>query len=763
MILSFDINTNIFRVKNTAYKDRTILWKLGFKWDDFTRTWSSTTIGKAFALYDCADDTAKETLDKHSQAVGRSIDELKAIAIEPEMVRLIKETDTFYLKISYEERGIASGAGFTWDRDSKRWMTKDVDVAIKLAAYAGDDLRNFFEEYQNEKAINIDRSQSVNSEIEIPVPTGLAYLPYQRGGIAYGSSRPNTLIADEMGLGKTIQAIGICNMDASIERVLIVCPASLKINWLREFKKWDVKSLSVAIATSDMFPMANVVIINYDILKKHDRYIHQTQYDILIVDEAHYLKNPKAKRTIDVFGDKEKNPIQAKRKIFLTGTPITNKPIEAWTLCHNLAPTIFPDWFKFSVRYCNGHRTQFGWDTSGSSNLDELQHKLRGSIMVRRLKSEVLKELPKKRRQIIELGSDEVKGILKKEREAFSKLEANMLDRQAEALLAIVDDEESYKRTLARFKHEFSVGFEEMSKIRKEVAMAKIPFVISHLESAIECGKVVCFAHHHEVIDKIKGAFPKAVVVTGSTKIEERQRAVDAFQNDPSVNLFIGNIIAAGVGLTLTASSHVVFVELDWVPGNVSQCEDRCHRIGQLNSVLVQHLILEGSTDVRMARTLIRKQEIIEQALDNPEEVTRVSLGEKISSIAKEGIDPLDLENAVSPPHLDNDSRVIVNPKSLLTEISHDSFHDEFKGLTITGELTESIHRGLRLLASSCDGAFSRDKSGFNKIDVRVGKSLAEQNYLSPKQVALGRKLLLKYHRQLPSEINELIRSVEAK
>lgn len=156
--------------------------------------------------------------------------------------------------------------------------------------------------------------------------------------------------------------------------------------------------------------------------------------------------------------------------------------------------------------------------------------------------------------------------------------------------------------------------------MRHETALAKAPAVVSHLKDAMEGNrdKLIVFVHHKDVIDAMADAMQEVgvVQVTGDTPMAARQDAVDAFQNDPEVRLFIGNIQAAGVGLTLTASSHVVFAELDWVPGNMTQAEDRAHRIGQKNAVLVQHLVLDGSLDARLARTLIEKQAVLDQALD---------------------------------------------------------------------------------------------------------------------------------------------------
>jgi SWI/SNF-related matrix-associated actin-dependent regulator 1 of chromatin subfamily A len=212
-----------------------------------------------------------------------------------------------------------------------------------------------------------------------------------------------------MGLGKTIQAIGVINADPSIKRVLVVCPASLKVNWARELNKWLVRRMSVEVANGN-FPRSDVVIINYDILKKWRTEIDQIKWDLLIVDECHYVKNSRALRTQALLGKHDRDPdkrikgIEARKRIFMTGTPIVNRPSELWSLVEALDPQgLGSNFFQFMKRYTNATHNGYGWDFTGASNLDELQQRLRAKFMVRRLKSEVLTDLPAKRRQVIVL------------------------------------------------------------------------------------------------------------------------------------------------------------------------------------------------------------------------------------------------------------------------------------------------------------------------------------------------------------------------
>jgi SNF2 family DNA or RNA helicase len=472
----------------------------------------------------------------------------------------------------------------------------------------------------------VEQSHAKESDAVIPCPEGLAYLPFQRAGIAYAAPRRYTLVADEMGLGKTVQAVGICNALPDARRILVICPASLKHQWRREWKKWDVKGLSVEIidGEEEYEFTANVVIINYDILAAHRSEIKDRgQWDLVCLDECHYLKSGRADRTLEVFGGikresdktiKERfEPIPAKRMALLSGTPLVNKPKELWPLLRAIdGDGLGADWFHFARRYCearsldrfNPHTQKmerFGWDWSGAANLEELQEIMRSRFMVRRLKKDVLVDLPAKRRQVIVLEpKPQLAKLIAKETKTYEKY---ALD--AAALEDLPTE---------------SPAFSEISALRKQIAIKKIPYVIEHIKEVLnETPKVVVFVHHHACADLLFEAFGnQAVQLDGRLSGEDRQHAVDRFQTDPSCRVFIGGIQSAGTGITLTAASVVVFAELSWVPAEISQAEDRCHRIGQKESVLVQHIVLEGSLDEHVVEILIKKQEILDKVLDAP-------------------------------------------------------------------------------------------------------------------------------------------------
>jgi hypothetical protein len=266
---------------------------------------------------------------------------------------------------------------------------------------------------------------------------------------------------------------------------------------------------------------------------------------------------------------------------------------------------------------------------------------------------------------------------------------------------------------------ESKVDFSELSAVRSAIAEMKIPYVINEITDMLESvDKLVVFAHHHKVINAIQAAFPGiAVSVYGETNLDDRQKAVDAFQNDSNVRLFIGSIQAAGVGLTLTAASTVLFAELDWVPGNITQAEDRCHRIGQTESVLIKFLVLDNSTDARMANTIVGKTQVIEAGLDNETTHEMPQVG--------------DLKN----------SNRIINKAGEEIEIN------------ITQDQMRAILSALRFLSERCDGAYQVDGMGFNKLDSPFGKKLASLFMLTPKQAYAGQKLVRKYRGQLSAQL----------
>lgn len=467
-----------------------------------------------------------------------------------------------------------------------------------------------------QQASELSRATDVPTDVVFPTGPGMNLFGYQKAGVMYALARPGTLLADEPGLGKTAQAIVVSNCHPEFKRRLVICPASLKENWRREIRKWQTPAAPIFVADSKTLPdMIGWVVINYDVLAKHEEALFKIQWDFIVCDEAHYLKNPDAQRTKMVFGLKPSRKqaaagvpavpaLHAPVRMLLTGTPICNRPKELYPLIEYLNPLQWGSKWKFFARYCDAS-IENGWNNKGASNLDELQDRLRNSVMVRRLKKEVLADLPPKTRRIIEFAA------------------SGQMKLAAEEERAKYGTEEDYRAAVDKLVAKASIGggsIGERAVYRKKCAVAKaqMKVVLSYLDDAVEeSEKVIIFVWHREVYTLLMAHFgSRAVGMNGDTPIPTRSGIVDEFQTNPRINVIVGQIITMGTGFTLTASSRVIMFELDDVPGNVTQCEDRAHRIGQRDNVLVEHLIVTGTIDAAMAMNCVTKQEVIEQALD---------------------------------------------------------------------------------------------------------------------------------------------------
>ncbi|HXH05388.1 MAG TPA: DEAD/DEAH box helicase [Vicinamibacterales bacterium] len=621
----------------------------------------------------------------------------------------------YVLSIAYEDREFAKSHGFRWQPpvtpgERGYWWTDDERRALQLLEYADEDTRQRLRPHVVDNGA-LAASRATDAEIEIPVPPGLAYMPFQRAGIAYAILKAQSegyhgiLFGDDMGLGKTIQAIGAMNADPAPFPALVICPASLKINWRRELEKW-LTHPTIPMIAGDWFPIsADVVVINYERLQKHAKAIASKRWRTLIVDEAHYVKAPEAQRTQAVFS------IEAERRYFLTGTPIPNRVMEAQTIFGALAPDVFGDRKKFKQRYGDARPET----PRGRQRLAELQELARSLFLVRRRKSEVLTDLPPKVRQVIEFSSEGVEAVRAELRMVAAIEERTFAARVELELAKAGDDSEAYAAAVMKLQESVRVGLADISRLRHATALAKVPMVKAHVQDALDQGgKLLLFAHHHDVIEAYVSAFPKlAVKLTGEMETAARQIAVDRFQKDPSCRLFVGSIQAAGLGITLTAGSHVVFAELDWTPGNMVQAEDRAHRMTQRNSVLIQHLVLEGSIDARIAKALVAKQEVIDRALDarNEAEAEELKATPVVGAIG-EG------EHAtahVSRAQLERDAA------------------------RVTPAMTAAVLQAVTYVPEDA-----------HKVDRAVAEALIADGRWTPRKIALGRRIANRYRDALP-------------
>jgi len=408
-------------------------------------------------------------------------------------------------------------------------------------------------------------------------------------------------LADEMGVGKTPTALGIINSNRRYRKVLVFCPASLKLNWLKEAYRWLVRDFIYHICGGEPPSGATFVICNYARAHSIFTWAMQKRFDLIICDEAHKLKNPRARRTKMVlntrnqYGPREGICSRSKKVLLLTGTPIVNRPAELFPLIHTLNPGLFPSRTEFVKRYCPG-KYMLG-------DVENLQLLLR-SVMVRRLKKDVLKDLPDKtRRLVVVQPSSAVRSAMAEEHEAFEK---------------VFGDPDDYEVMVQALNSPPCIGgLAGLSKARVLLAEAKIPDAIEYINMVLEeTDKLIVFGHHKVLLGALIAHYgEEAVHITGSTSQKRRQQAVESFMEDENIKIFLGNIQAAGVGLTLTAASRVIMLELPWDPASVTQAEDRAHRHGQKDNVLVDHFLYDGSIDGRMAELIMKKQALIEATL----------------------------------------------------------------------------------------------------------------------------------------------------
>ena len=447
----------------------------------------------------------------------------------------------------------------------------------------------------------------------IPAPPDLRYYPYQEAGIRFASARPSTLIADEMGLGKTIQGLGVVNLDPHTHRrVLVITRPGLKANWVHEARTWLVDGREVTSIDAGRWPDEEpdpwLAVLGYESAHRHAEALRAKPWDLLIADEAHHLKNPDARRTRHVVGHRARRvaerivPVPAGRKVLLTGTPIMTRPIDLHSLLHWLEPGEWGNRREFGRRYCDAHQGRFGWIESGATRLDELNARLEARIMIRRRKRDVFRDLPAKVRQTLVLAAPGRAG-----REALAE-ERRVLAALEEALRSGALRE---RRRHLR---------EELAQARLATARTKVPEVVEQVRAAREAGEPQCvvFAHHHEIVDRVhEGLDPdvRAAKADGRADPKSRRAVEEAFTRG-EIEVLVASWDAMGVGVNLQSCSRVVFAELDWSPSVMSQAEDRCHRIGQDRTVFVTHVVLDGSVDALIARSVTRKQRIVEEAID---------------------------------------------------------------------------------------------------------------------------------------------------
>jgi SWI/SNF-related matrix-associated actin-dependent regulator 1 of chromatin subfamily A len=470
----------------------------------------------------------------------------------------------------------------------KLLVEKDKAYHIWGKIFSGETLHDFW----MPKSALLKDNEVKNISIDYNKYTHRPPMEHQKEAIEKLVRNKKFILADDMGLGKTTSTI-IAALETGAKKVLIVCPASLKINWQREIANYSDRS--VYIAEGKKFSDDHdFVIVNYDILKNfHDikekdkSEIMKINFDLVIMDEAHMISNPQAQRT------KIANDIASKsnRVWLLSGTPMTSRPMNYYNLLNLVDSPVAMNWMAYAKRYCNGFQFSVGkrkvWNVTGASNLDELRERTSTHIL-RRLKEEVL-DLPEK---II------TPVYLRLKSKDYEELMGEYFDWYDQ------NPEESSSLT---------IQFGKLMKVRKVIAQEKINNTIELAENIIEQGKkVIIFTNFTDTLNQIYNHFGKsAVYLDGSCSKFHRQNSVDEFQTNDKIKVFVGNLKAAGVGITLTSAEAVIMNDLSFVPAEHSQAEDRSHRIGQKNSTSVYYPLFENTIEGAIYDILNRKKKII--------------------------------------------------------------------------------------------------------------------------------------------------------
>jgi len=434
--------------------------------------------------------------------------------------------------------------------------------------------------------------------------------PYQLQGIARGMELKRYINGDEQGLGKTIQTIATISTWAQRGEeslpVLVICPASLKENWKREIEKFtNYKALILSDKTRNNWKryyelgMAQFFIVNYESLKKYfvqswpkTRVVKSSDitmireievFKTIVIDEAHRCKDTTTQQTklcLRIAHRKE-------RVILLTGTPVVNKPVDLWPqicIMGQMAP-IAATFKEYKEKYCEG--------ANGARNQKALNALLNRNCFFRREKKDVAKDLPSKDRQKMLCEITTRHDYLQAESDFY-----NWLNKQD------LDDEAIARKMRAEI-------LTQMNVLRQISARGKIPAAKEFIDEVMESGeKLIVFVVLKEIVNELKRLYPDAVTITGSDDTTTRQRNIDAFQTNPKTQLIICNIKAAGVGITLTASSRVLFLEYPWTYADCVQCEDRAHRIGQTLPVMCTYLLGEKTIDEKMLDIILTKKSL---------------------------------------------------------------------------------------------------------------------------------------------------------
>ncbi len=450
----------------------------------------------------------------------------------------------------------------------------------------------------------IQEEKKLNREVDYSPYSKRPPLEHQKVAIEKLLANDKYILADDMGLGKTTSSI-IASLESGAKKILIICPATLKINWQREIENYsDRKTLIVEGrkwgSTFDYY------IINYDIVKNYhtidepqigeerNSQILNEKFDLVIIDEAHYISNTTAART-KLINDILKN---IPKVWLLTGTPMTSRPINFYNLLKIVNSNVALNWQSYVKRYCGGYQFTVNkkkiWNTSGATNLDELRMRTK-NIVLRRMKTDIL-DLPDKIITPI-----------------FLDLRSTFYDEELEEFIRITSENKN--------KESLSVTINRLMKVRQIIAQEKVEHTCEIIDRCLEQDKkIIVFTNFTSTLDMLHEKYKKnSVVLDGRMSKEKRQQSVDKFQNESKIKIFISNIVAGGVGITLTEAEVVIMNDLSFVPAHHSQAEDRAFRYGQKKNVMVYYPIFENTIERIVYNMLQKKKNIIDQVMGDGE------------------------------------------------------------------------------------------------------------------------------------------------
>lgn len=494
-----------------------------------------------------------------------------------------------------------------------KWRFKDPSVALTIRDRFPSTIiaPEIFEhikavaEYNRHREEVSERAEQLKSltmsDIEISGIRGNLY-PYQKIGVEFFiNSGGRAMLCDEPGCGKTAQVLAYL-VHTKKKRSLVVCPASVKFSWESEVEKWTKLKSQVIDGKTDFRTIdhdTNIVIANYDILKKQFNELMKMEWDCLIADESHFIKNNAAQRT-KAFKAIAKN---AKSLLLLSGTPVLSRPVELWNALQLMDEKKWTNYWDFTRRYCAGHQTRWGWEAKGATNLEELQ-RLISPYFLRRRKVDILKDLPEKVFVDVPISLD------KESRTEYITAERELVRYLKE-----------YKNKKA-WEIDKAMNGQKLTKINmlRQISVGgKVKMAEELIESIIESGqKVLVFSSFNNPLKQLQSKFPGSVMITGETPVNERGDIIKRFQTDPDTNVFLGGIMASGTGITLTAASYVIFLDYSWNPADIEQALNRAHRPGATAERLtIYHMFAKNTIDEFMKDLLIEKQEIFDALIDS--------------------------------------------------------------------------------------------------------------------------------------------------